>query len=63
MSSLSDLLDSGRVAGLAPHQRVDDLLVEQAPDEDVAEAAVGIFLEPAGAGAILWVGRQRCMSG
>ena len=46
------LLDPRRVAGFAPDDGVDELRVEQAPDEDVAEAGVGIFLEPAGAGAV-----------
>src|SRR5438270_11534840 len=38
---------------------MDDLLVEQAPDENVSEARVGIFLEPARAGAIPWIGGQQ----
>jgi hypothetical protein len=46
------LLDPRLIARLAPDRGMDALLVEQAPDEDVAEAGVGIFLEPAGAGAV-----------
>jgi len=42
------LRDPRLIAGLAPDDRVDHLLVEQAPDEDVAEPRVGIFLQPAG---------------
>ena len=63
MSSLERLVDARLVAGLAPHQRVDDLLVEQVPDQHVAEPRVGIFLQPAGAGAILGIGREQRMAG
>ena len=57
MSSLERLVDPRLVARLAPDQRMDELLIEQAPDEEVAEPGVGIFLEPAGAGAVLGVAR------
>jgi phosphomevalonate kinase len=36
---------------LAPHEPLDDVLVEQAPDEHLAHAGVGELLEPAGARA------------
>ena len=42
---------------------MDELLVEQAPDEDVAEPCVGIFLEPARAGAVGGLGGEQRMAG
>ena len=48
------------VAGLAPDHGMDDLLVEQAPDEEIAQPRVGELLEPACAGAFhRIVGKQR----
>ena len=52
------LVDARLVAGFAPDQRVDDLLVEQGPDEEVAEPGIGIFLQPARSRPVLGVWRE-----
>src|SRR6478735_2125190 len=41
------LVDAFFVRRLAPDERAHHLLVEECPDEEVAEPRVGIFLEPA----------------
>ena len=59
---LLGLVDPGLVAGLKPDQRTDDLLVEIAPDQQVAEACVGIFLEPPCLCPIARIAREQGMS-
>src|SRR5215218_8752768 len=55
------LADPLLVRRLTPHQRFDDSLVEQSPDEEVTEARIGIFLQPARMGAVFWVSREQSM--
>src|SRR4029079_4107033 len=57
------LVDPCLVAGFVPDERVDDFLVEEIPDEDVAQAAVREFLEPARVGAVLRILREEGMAG
>ena len=63
MSSSTALRDPRLIARLAPDQWTDDLLVEEAPNEEIAEARVGILLEPASACAVLGVGGKQRVAG
>ena len=47
------------IGRLAPQEGVDRHLVEETPDEDLAYACVGIFLEPACTRALADVGREQ----
>ena len=48
--------DAILVGRFVPDQGPDNALIEQAPDEKVAETGIGIFLEPAGARAVPRIG-------
>ena len=49
------ILDPPLIRRLAPDQRANDLLIEETPDEELAQSRVGEFLEPARAAESLMV--------